>query len=117
MIALVDAAEVGRAKSEFLQALVEVRLKTKNFEGLSLAATSGAIPERRLREGETALSEARIRLTAAQQALTNLGLPIQAESLKAVPEAQLADRLRFLGLPQDDRRILSTPRRREICCR
>ncbi len=100
VIALVDAAEVGRAKSEFLQAVVDVRLKTKNFEGLSLAASSGAVPERRLREAETALSEARIRLTAAQQALTNLGLPIQLESLEAMPEDQLADRLRFLGLPK-----------------
>ncbi len=100
VIALVDAAEVGRAKSELLQALVEVRLKAKNFEGLSVAASSGAIPERKLREAEAALSEASIRLTAAQQALTNLGLPIQTESLKAVPEDQLADRLRFLGLPK-----------------
>ena len=29
-----------------------------------------------------------------------MGLPIQAESLEAVPEAQLADHLRFLGLPK-----------------
>ena len=100
VIGLVDAAEVGRAKSEFLQALVEVRLKIKNFEALAPAAVSGAIPGRSLREGETALSEARIRLTAAQQALTNLGLPTQLESLEAVPEDQLADHLRFLGLPQ-----------------
>ena len=27
-------------------------------------------------------------------------MPIQLESLKAVPEDQLADRLRFLGLPK-----------------
>ncbi len=100
VMALVDAAEVGRAKSEFQQALAEVRLKTKNFDALSLAATSGAVPERRLREGETALSKAGIRLRAAQQALTNLGLPIQAENLKAMPEDPMADRLRFLGLPK-----------------
>jgi cobalt-zinc-cadmium efflux system membrane fusion protein len=100
VMALVDAVEVGRAKSELLQALVEVRLKAKNFEGLSAAANSGAIPERKLREAEAALSEANIRLTATQQALTNLGLPIQAESLKAVPEDQLPDRVRLLGLPK-----------------
>ena len=33
VIALVDAAEVGRAKSEFLQAVAEVRLKTKELRG------------------------------------------------------------------------------------
>jgi cobalt-zinc-cadmium efflux system membrane fusion protein len=100
VVALVDAAEAGRNKSEFLQALAELRLKTRNFDGLSLAATGGAVPERRLRESETALNEARIRLTAAQQALTNLGLPIELESLQALTEAQLAGRLRFLGLPK-----------------
>jgi cobalt-zinc-cadmium efflux system membrane fusion protein len=99
VIALVDAAEVGKAKSGFLQALAQVRLRTKNYENLSLLAGSGAVPERTLREAETALSEAAIRLTAAQQVLTNLGLPIQPESLKAVPDHQLAGRIQFLGLP------------------
>ncbi len=100
VVALVDAAEVGRAKSEFLQALVEARLKAKTLEDLSAAASSGAIPERKLREAEAALSEANIRLTATQQALANLGLPLQTESLKAVPEEQLADRVRLLGVPK-----------------
>ena len=44
VLALVDAAEVGRAKSEFLQALAEARLKTKNYQGLARAAASGAMP-------------------------------------------------------------------------
>jgi cobalt-zinc-cadmium efflux system membrane fusion protein len=99
VIALVDAAEVGRAKSQLLEALVEVRLKAKNFDDLKAAAGSGAISDRRLREAEAAVSEANIRLAAAQQALTNLGLPIQSESLKNIPEERLADRLRLLGLP------------------
>ena len=100
VIAVVDAAELGRAKSEFLQALAEVQLKARNFERLSAVVASGAIPERNFREAETALSAARIRLAAAQQALTNLGLPPQAECLEAATEAQLAKRLRFLGLPR-----------------
>ena len=61
---------------------------------------SGATSEYRVQEAEAALSEARIRLTAAQQALTNLGLPVQTASLDAVPDDQLADYLRFLGLPK-----------------
>jgi cobalt-zinc-cadmium efflux system membrane fusion protein len=100
IMALVDAAEVGRAKSEFLQALADSRLKNNTFERLSSLSASGAVPERALREAETQLSESGIRLTAAQQALTNLGLPISMEGLKAVPADQLADRLRFLGLPK-----------------
>ena len=44
VIALVDAAEVGRAKSEFLQALVEVRLKTRTSRACSLATVGGDTP-------------------------------------------------------------------------
>ena len=98
VVALVDAAEVGRAKSEFLQALVQVRLRNKNLEAMQ--AATGAIPERSIREMEAALSEAHIRLTTAQEAMTNLGLPVDVESLRAVPQKKLADRLRFLGLPE-----------------
>jgi cobalt-zinc-cadmium efflux system membrane fusion protein len=100
VLALVDAAEVGKAKSEFLQALAQVRLRTKTYENLSSIAGSGAVPGRTVLEAETALSEAKIRLTAAQQALTNLGLPVQPDSLKAVPDDQLAGRIQFLGLPE-----------------
>jgi cobalt-zinc-cadmium efflux system membrane fusion protein len=98
VLALVDAAEVGKAKSEFLQALVQIRLRMKNLERFHAAAA--AVPERSIRDMEAAVSEADIRLTTAQEAMTNLGLPVDAESLNAVPQAKLADRLRFLGLPR-----------------
>src|SRR5262249_56385738 len=90
VLALVDAAEVGKAKAEFLQAFAQLDLRRKSWEGLSQAATSGAVPERQVREAETALSEARIRLRAAQQALVNLGLPLSAEDLKGLSEDRLA---------------------------
>jgi len=100
VIALVDAAEVGRAKSEFLRGSVDVRMKMKNVEAIAPLEATASIPLIKVREIEAALSEARIRLTAALQALTNLGLPIQLESLEPVSEAQLADHLRFVGLPK-----------------
>jgi cobalt-zinc-cadmium efflux system membrane fusion protein len=100
VVALVDAAEVGRAKSEFLHAVAQVRLRTKSAESLMKLGRSGATSEFRVQEAESALSEARIRLTAAQQALTNLGLPVQADSLYAVADDQLAEYVRFLGIPK-----------------
>jgi cobalt-zinc-cadmium efflux system membrane fusion protein len=100
VVALVDAAEVGKAKSEFLQALVQVRLKTATFQRLEEAHMHGAIPERSYRDMAAALSEAKIRLTTAKEAMTNLGLPVDVESLKDVAQEKLADRLRFLGLPK-----------------
>src|SRR5262249_27793284 len=89
ILALVDAAEVGRAKAEFLQALAQVRLRGKHFENLQSLEKTGSVPERTVREAETALSEARIRLIAAQQLLVNLGLPVSADDLKGVPEDRL----------------------------
>jgi cobalt-zinc-cadmium efflux system membrane fusion protein len=100
VVALVDAAEVGKAKSEFLTALVQVRLKTETFQRLEEASRHGAIPERSYRDMEAALSEAKIRLTTATEAMTNLGLPVDVEGLKDVPQEKLADRLRLLGLPK-----------------
>jgi cobalt-zinc-cadmium efflux system membrane fusion protein len=99
VLALVDAAEVGKAKAEFLQAYAQLELRRKTYDSLGQAAASGAVPERQLREAETALSEARIRLRGAQQALVNLGLPVNADDLKGLPEDRLAARVQFLGLP------------------
>jgi cobalt-zinc-cadmium efflux system membrane fusion protein len=100
VVALVDAADVGKAKSDFLQAVAQVRLRSKNAESLLKLARSGAASDYQIQEADSSLSEARIRLAAAQQALTNLGLPLQAGSLDAVPDDRLADYLRFLGIPK-----------------
>jgi cobalt-zinc-cadmium efflux system membrane fusion protein len=100
VLALVDGAEVGRAKTEFLQAFAQFRLKNNTWQSFERSWTAGALPEARYREAETALSEARIRLLSAQQSLINLGLPISAEELKGLSENELALRLQFLGLPE-----------------
>src|SRR5439155_18555374 len=72
-------------------------LKRRVLDRLKMLASSGSFAERTLVEAETSLSEAQIRYTASRQALTNLGLPVQAASLDAVPDHQLADHLRFIG--------------------
>jgi cobalt-zinc-cadmium efflux system membrane fusion protein len=100
ILGLVDAAEVGRAKAEFLQALRSLQLKTENFERQKRAAATGAVPERSLQESEAAAAEARIRLFSAQQALANLGLPIRFEQASNLSDERLTAYLRFLGLPE-----------------
>lgn len=99
ILALIDAAEVGRLKSEFLQAFAQLDLKEKTFEALKEAYAQGAVPETRLREGTAAVREARIRLLSAQQALLNLGFSVAMEDLKGLTDEMLGERLRFLGLP------------------
>jgi len=97
VLGLVDAAEVGRAKADFLQALRQLDLKSRVLERQQQAPS--ALPERALRESQAAVSEARIRLFNAQQALVNLGLPIRADQVARLSDDELARRLRFLGLP------------------
>jgi membrane fusion protein, heavy metal efflux system len=100
VLALLEAAEVGHAKSEFLQAFTQFNLRSKTLESLQSILASGAVPEARLREAETALSESRIRLRSARQSLVNLGLPIAPEDLKGLSDDRLAAHIQFLGLPK-----------------
>jgi cobalt-zinc-cadmium efflux system membrane fusion protein len=98
VLALVSAAEVGKVKADLLQALVQVDIKAKLLARLESAGSS--IPERQLRAAESALREARLNLLTAQQALANYGLPIRLDDLRQRSDAEVARRLRLLGLPR-----------------
>jgi cobalt-zinc-cadmium efflux system membrane fusion protein len=52
-----------------------------------------------LRDAETSLREARIKLITDQQALVNLGLPIRLEEFANLSDDQVARQVRLLGLP------------------
>ena len=101
VLALVDSAEIGRAKSELLQALVQQRLKRTNLQRLRPLVENGSIPERAFREAETALEEAEIRLLTAQQALENLGLPAPVDEFDHLDARAISQRMRYLALPPD----------------
>jgi cobalt-zinc-cadmium efflux system membrane fusion protein len=99
VLALIDAAEVGRAKAEFLQAISQLRLKRTVVERLKPLVDKGAVSGRQLIESESALQEAQIRLLGAQQALVNLGLPVSSDDFARLSPEQIAERIQFLGLP------------------
>lgn len=101
VLAFVDAMEVGKAKVEFLLAYAQVDLKAKTVDRIRPLVPMGAIPETQLREAEAAWQEARIRLMAAEQGLTNLGLPVRADSFKGMSTDELTSRVYSLGLPPD----------------
>ena len=104
VLALVDAAEVGKAKSELARALVHLQLKRKTMDSLRSAA--GALPERTVRETEAAFEEARIQSVLAQQALVNLGF-VMPKGLEKLDPDQLTQRLQGLGLPNELSETLS----------
>jgi multidrug efflux pump subunit AcrA (membrane-fusion protein) len=99
VLALVDAAEVGRAKTELIQALAEERLQHAAATRLVSLSSQGVVPGRRTQEAEAAHAQARARVLAAQQSLANLGLPVETEPLRILDDEDLVRQLRFWGLP------------------
>ncbi len=98
-LALVDSAAVGKSKSDFLQAISQLRLAGTNVERLKPLARDGAVAGKLLLEAEAALQEAQIKLLTAQQALVNLGLPVTADEFTSLNTQQIAKQIQFLGLP------------------
>jgi cobalt-zinc-cadmium efflux system membrane fusion protein len=96
LLALIDSAEVGKAKSELLQAAGFVELKKQTIASLD---NSEVASEARLREARAALREGEIRLNAARQALVNLGLPLELSEIQGKTVEQLEAKLHFLGIP------------------
>ncbi|MCI0642571.1 MAG: efflux RND transporter periplasmic adaptor subunit [Gemmataceae bacterium] len=99
VLALVDALEVGKAKTEFLQAFAQFELKAKSVEYMRPLVKSGAISDPHFREAETSMREAQLRLLGAQQALVNLGLPVQLDAVKDLSPEGLSKYLQLFGIP------------------
>ncbi len=98
VLAVVDAMEVGRVKSEFVKALVAEGLANQTvnrFKGLA----SGVVAGRQIIAAEAALAQAQAGVLSSEQALANLGLPIDASRLQGLTKKEVWDQLRFLGLP------------------
>lgn len=76
VLALIDSADVGKAKADLLQARATLDLSTLDVQRLERSVEAGFRTEvERVRAG-AALREAEIRLFHANQALLNLGLPL-----------------------------------------
>jgi cobalt-zinc-cadmium efflux system membrane fusion protein len=100
LLALVDAADVGKAKSELLQSIAQLRLKRVNFDRLKPLASS-VVSSRQISEAEAALDDAKIRVQSAQQSLVNLGLAIRADDFLELDMTEIARRIQFLGVPEE----------------
>ena len=96
LLALIDSAETGKAKAEFLQAAAQLRFRTRALDNLKSA--TGILPQER-REAEAALGDAEVRLLAAEQALAYHGLNVKADDYRNLPPEDAARKLRRIGLP------------------
>jgi multidrug efflux pump subunit AcrA (membrane-fusion protein) len=105
ILALVDAAEVGRAKTELIQALAQEELSRNSLKRLE--SLTDVVAGRQVQEAQTGFVQARARLLSAQQTLDNLGLPVNVEQLRGLPDDKLALHLRFLGISDEHMRHLN----------
>jgi multidrug efflux pump subunit AcrA (membrane-fusion protein) len=103
VLALVDAAEVGRAKIELMQALAHEELQKSVVNRLDALSSQGVVPGRQSQTAQAEYLQARARLLSAQQALGNLGLPVDVGQLRELPDETLAERLRLLGLSDSEK--------------
>jgi membrane fusion protein, heavy metal efflux system len=101
VLALVDAAEVGRAKNDFLKALAQLNLKRQTLERIKGLVPQGVVSESRLQEIQTEEREAHIQVVSTQQVLVNLGLPIRSDDATGLAPEEIARRVQFLGLPPE----------------
>jgi cobalt-zinc-cadmium efflux system membrane fusion protein len=101
LLALVDAAEVGRTKTEFLNALAAIEARSKVVERVRESSKEGFRTNTELLAAEAELRESRLRLLGAQQILANLGLFARIPDLENRSEEEVVRDLRFLGIPED----------------
>lgn len=76
VLALIDSAEVGRAKAELLQAQAAVDVASRSLARLKASSEAGFRTEAERLAGEAGAREADIRLLNARQALGNFGLTL-----------------------------------------
>ena len=105
ILALIDAAEVGKLKTDLLRALAEKKLQHQNVSRLTEAR--GAVAGARVLDAQAALAKAQADVLSAEQSLRNLGLPVQVGTLRGLTEAKILEQLRFLGIPESLRPQLS----------
>ncbi len=97
IVAILDSAAIGQAKSDLVDALVHENLQRKTMERLQ-ALPEGAVAGRQVREAEAAFEKARVAVLKVQQSLANLGLPIDLNSLRGLSDEEQVARLRYMAL-------------------
>ncbi len=105
VLALIDAVEVGRAKSQLLDSLVQLELTSKTLDRLSRLGGT-VIAGRQIESAKANQAAADVAVRKAIQTLSNLGLPIAPEDVFGKPVTKLRAEIRFLGIPESLRNAL-----------
>jgi cobalt-zinc-cadmium efflux system membrane fusion protein len=100
-LVVIDAADVGRVKTELLSALINVESKAESLALLEKNKTIGVTPAGQVRAARLALREAKVQLLNAEQTLINYGFSVRKEEFAELDDAARAAKLQFLGLPDE----------------
>jgi membrane fusion protein, heavy metal efflux system len=103
LLAIIESGEVGKAKSAFFQAKVQLDLKHMVRGRLQAGISS----EGTILLADAALREARVQFQTAYQALLNLGLKVSLADAEKAADEELLSSLQFLGLEKEIDRSLS----------
>lgn len=106
VLAVVDATLVGQAKSQLLQAVVQLQLQKTNIERLRPLSNTGAVAQKTVLDAEAAFQEAQVALISAKQALQNLGFDLP-EGVDTRSSQELAQDLRSLGVSESAVKAIS----------
>ena len=99
VLAIIDSAEVGKAKAEYQQSLVQLDLRRETLAKLRpMAGTTVAGKD--VQAAAAAVEEAEVRALTAEESLANLGMPIRAEDVRGLSPTDLARRMQFLGFSE-----------------
>ena len=98
VLAVVESAEVGRAKSDFVEALILHRLAEQT--AARLTEVPDVVTIRAIHEAKGKCELARVRRFNAMQTLANFGLPIKLAEFQGLTEEQASRKLHFLSLPK-----------------
>ena len=104
-LAIIDSMQVGQAKARLLRNIAEVGLRQKVLNRLK-SLKGGDIPLKHIEQAEAELRKARFDLFDSEQALINLGFPVDSDKLNNLADEELLAYVQFLGLPEPLARTL-----------
>lgn len=96
VLALVDCADIGRAKAELLQAAAQRYVRVQALVRTRSLILDNIATQAELQKNEAALREAEIRLFIARQTLINLGFVLSQDGPSDIPDER---ELLLLGVP------------------
>ena len=95
LLALVESADVGKAKAAYLTA--KVGYESREAERALLSP--GSSPPASILKADAAVREAKAALFSARQSIGNLGLPLPSAKEERLPDEAFTQKLALLGIP------------------